>query len=99
MHDCAGGKGRNEMAAQVDQHIPKNPTLAAILSFLFMGLGQFYNGEVKKGVLFVALYIVSIVLMSFLIGFITTPILWIWGMIDAYKSARKINGSLAVQHG
>lgn len=73
----------------------KNPSLAAILSFLFMGLGQFYNGEIKKGVLFIAIYIVSIVLMSFFVGFITTPILWIWGMVDAYKSAKKKNVQLA----
>ena len=77
----------------------KNPTLAAILSFLFMGLGQFYNGEVKKGIIFLVLYIVSIVLMSFFVGFITTPVLWIWGMVDAYKSAKKSNGQPALQQG
>ena len=76
MQRRASGKGREEMATQIAQQMPKNPTLAAILSFLFMGLGQFYNGEVKKGVLFAALYIVSSVLMTFVIGFITTPILW-----------------------
>jgi TM2 domain-containing membrane protein YozV len=77
----------------------KNPTLAAILSFLFMGLGQFYNGEVKKGVIFIVLYIVSIVLMTFFVGFITTPVLWIIGMVDAYKSAKRINGQPALQGG
>lgn len=77
----------------------KNPTLAAILSFLFMGLGQFYNGEVKKGIIFLVLYIISIVLMSFFVGFITTPVLWIWGMVDAYKSAKKSNGQPALQQG
>lgn len=73
----------------------KNPSVATVLSFLFMGLGQFYNGEIKKGVLFIALYIVSIILMSFIVGFITTPVLWIWGMIDANKSAKKLNIELA----
>jgi hypothetical protein len=30
------------------------------------------------------------------IGFITTPILWIWGMFDAYRAAQKINKDLGV---
>lgn len=28
----------------------KNPGLAAVLSFFFMGLGQIYNGQIAKGV-------------------------------------------------
>jgi len=36
-------------------------------------------------------YTISALLMYVLIGFITTPILWIWGMYDAYKKAEKIN--------
>ena len=45
----------------------KNPTVALVLSFLFMGLGQFYNGEIKKGVIFLVSYMVSIVLMSVMV--------------------------------
>ena len=30
----------------------KNPRIAALLSFLFTGLGQVYNGDFKRGVLF-----------------------------------------------
>ena len=75
----------------------KNPSVATVLSFLFMGLGQFYNGQIKKGVLFIVCYIVSIILMSFIVGFITTPVLWIWGMIDANRSAKQINMELAAQ--
>jgi TM2 domain-containing membrane protein YozV len=69
----------------------KNPGLAAVLSFFYCGLGQIYNGQILKGVLMFAAYSISIILMYLLIGFITTPILWIWGMYDAYKSAEKIN--------
>lgn len=69
----------------------KNPGLAAILSFFFMGLGQIYNGQIAKGVAFIVGYTISFILMIVLIGFVTTPILWIWGMWDAYKSAEKIN--------
>ena len=73
----------------------KNPSVATVLSFLFMGLGQIYNGEIGKGVLFIILYLISVGLMFIFIGFITTPILWIWGMVDANNSAKRINQTLA----
>jgi TM2 domain-containing membrane protein YozV len=73
----------------------KNPGVATVLSFLFMGLGQFYNGQIGKGILFLILYGISIALMTVVIGFVTTPILWIWGMVDANSSAKKINQNLA----
>ncbi len=69
----------------------KDPMTAAVLSCLLMGLGQAYNGEIAKAVVFVTLYAISIFLTFFLIGFITTPILWVWSMVDAYKSSKRIN--------
>jgi len=73
----------------------KNPAVATILSFFFMGLGQIYNGQIGKGILFLVAYIISLLLMFILIGLITTPILWIWGMIDANNSAKRVNEELA----
>ncbi|MBA7543249.1 hypothetical protein ES705_35579 [subsurface metagenome] len=75
----------------------KNPSIATILSFFFMGLGQIYNGQIGKGVVFIILYGISVALMWVVIGFITTPILWIWGMIDANNSAKKINEKMATE--
>ena len=75
----------------------KNPTTATILSFLVMGLGQIYNGQIGKGIMFIILYAISWLLMFVLIGFITTPILWILGMIDANRSAKKINEKIAAE--
>ncbi len=75
----------------------KNPGLAAVLSFFYMGLGQIYNGQIAKGILFIIAYSLSIFLMILLIGFITTPILFIYGIWDAYKSAEKINRDIAMQ--
>ncbi|MBA7708180.1 hypothetical protein CEE34_08450 [Candidatus Aerophobetes bacterium Ae_b3a] len=69
----------------------KNPGVATVLSFFFMGLGQIYNGQIGKGIIFIILYAISVALMFVIVGFITTPILWIWGMVDANKSAKKIN--------
>jgi TM2 domain-containing membrane protein YozV len=69
----------------------KDPAAAAILSSFFIGLGQAYNGEIAKAVIFLILYGISIFLTFFLIGFVTIPILWIWSMVDAYRSSQKIN--------
>lgn len=69
----------------------KNPGVAAVLSFFITGLGQIYNGQIAKGVLFIIIQAVNLLLMYVIVGFITFPILWIWGMVDAYRTAEKIN--------
>ena len=76
---------------QATSQVAKNPGIAAVLSFLFVGLGQIYNGQIGKGALFIVLGIVCVALMFVLIGFIAYPILWFYGMYDAYKTAGRIN--------
>ena len=77
----------------------KNPGLAAVFSFFYMGLGQIYNGQIGKGIAFLVAYSVSWLLILVVVGLITTPILWIYGMYDAYKSAEKINRDMAARGG
>jgi len=60
----------------------KTPLLATGLSFLLTGVGQFYNGDTKKG----ALMLGGAVLLVFIVPFLVLPI-WIWSMIDAYQVA------------
>lgn len=91
-----GGTALNQPAPPV---FYKNPGIAAVLSFFWMGLGQIYNGQIAKGIAFMVLYGLSWILMLVVIGFITTPIMFIWGIYDAYKSATKINADLARQSG
>ncbi|MBP7216992.1 MAG: hypothetical protein KBA46_06900 [Candidatus Omnitrophica bacterium] len=55
----------------------RSPALAAILSFIIPGLGQFYNGQIAKG------------MVIFLFGWLVIP--WILGIVDAYTIAKKIN--------
>ena len=86
------------MYTQPPPVVYKNPGLAAVLSFFFMGLGQIYNGQISKGILFIIAYTISLILIVVLIGIITTPILFIYGMYDAYKSAENINRDLARMH-
>jgi len=69
----------------------KSPGLAAVLSFLIVGLGQIYNGQIGKGIGLIICYVISILLCFVLIGFILLPILWIYGIYDAYTTATKIN--------
>lgn len=58
----------------------KRSQIAALLSFICVGLGQFYNREFKKGWLLVLVVLVSILL--FAIG----GMLIIYGLIEAKKA-------------
>ena len=64
-----------------------NPRIAAILSFVFNGLGQIYNGEIKKGLTLIFLSGVSLLILIigaiFIFYFIKTlpPISFlVWGV-------------------
>jgi TM2 domain-containing membrane protein YozV len=69
----------------------KNPGAAAVLSFLFSGLGQLYNGQMAKAGMFFGLAVLNFLLVFVVIGIFTGIICWVWGIIDAYKAAEKIN--------
>jgi len=60
----------------------KNPGMAAVLSFVFNGLGQLYNGQILKGLLIIflsSLTMLVLILGSILIGF------WLLGKIISIK--------------
>ena len=79
------------VAAVASSGPPKNPGVSAVLSFFFTGLGQIYNGQLAKGLVFMAVGFLNILLAFILIGFVTGPVFWIYGMYDAYKNAEKFN--------
>lgn len=60
-----------------------NAALPAILSALIPGVGQFYNGDTKKGALMLG---VAVVLFVFTLG-LSWLGMAIWGAIDAYQVA------------
>jgi len=64
--------------------------LALAFSLLFTGLGQIYNGQYAKGLLFVLIQIVNFALIYWFIGLITAPAFWLYGMIDAVDVAVKL---------
>lgn len=77
--------------ANVSVYQEKNVLLAAILSFLFPGLGHLYLGLNKKGIYFIVGYIISWILVIILIGFVLALIVWIWALVDSIKSTEAIN--------
>ena len=75
----------------------KSSGLAAILSFLIIGLGQIYLGLNKKGIILFLSAVVSGFLMLFFIGFILWFIIWVYAIYDAYNSAEKMRNGIAVE--
>jgi TM2 domain-containing membrane protein YozV len=72
----------------------KNEGIAAILSFVFLGLGQIYNGQISKGISFIIIGVLFVFSMLFLIGFLLYPLFWIYNIYDAYNTAKQINAGL-----
>ncbi|RBQ24315.1 hypothetical protein ALNOE001_02290 [Candidatus Methanobinarius endosymbioticus] len=64
----------------------KNPFITAVLSFFLLCLGQFYHGQILKGILFM---LIAIVLryVNGIIGFLFI----LYAIYDAYKNAKQIN--------
>jgi hypothetical protein len=84
----------------------RNPFLAILFSFLFIGWGQWYNGKTGDGLKFVGVFLISYFLMViFTLMMGTNPLFliialifwvvlfgtWIYGMYDAYTTADRIN--------
>jgi TM2 domain-containing membrane protein YozV len=69
----------------------RSPILAAILSLILSGLGQIYNGQILKGVVFIVVQLINAALTAVLIGWILMPVVGLWAMIDAYLVAERNN--------
>jgi TM2 domain-containing membrane protein YozV len=69
----------------------RNPAASLLASLLIPGLGTIINGETGKGVLILAGWITSWVLVLFTVGVILVPAVWIYGMYDAFQGARRYN--------
>ena len=72
---------------------PKSVPLCVILSVIIPGLGSIVADNTGTGVLILVLYFVAVILSIFLIGIPFAIGIWIWGMVDAYKSAQKWNAA------
>jgi TM2 domain-containing membrane protein YozV len=88
--------GAKVAASQQSSVQQKNVAVAAVASAVFPGLGQIYDGETRKGILFI---IIGAICASPLLGMGTIrnfalvlyPIFWIYAVYTAYSAAKDIN--------
>ena len=66
----------------MEQDKKNHPGTAAVLSFIFNGLGQLYNGQIFKGLLIISLS--SLSMMVLIIGSVLIG-LWLLGKILSIK--------------
>jgi len=66
----------------------KDPILACLLNLLLVGTGHIYLGQIRKGVLILAIGI----LLGMFIWIAVIPLI-IWAMFDAYNTAKKMDQS------
>jgi TM2 domain-containing membrane protein YozV len=64
------------------------PWLAAALSCL-CGLGQLYNGQIRKGIILLILGALAVFAWRFPVGKVLLPCLWLYAIVDAYLVARR----------
>ncbi|MEU4192585.1 hypothetical protein AB0E69_11835 [Kribbella sp. NPDC026611] len=69
----------------------KSPGVAAVLSFLWPGLGQIMNGDIGIGILMMVLVVIAWLSLMILIGVVLLPALYIWSIVDAYSKANRWN--------
>ena len=62
-----------------------NPIASALLSFLLNGLGQIYNGEVKKGIIFIVASFI------FTVGFVVGIVLLFESFILSLRSGLDVS--------
>ena len=67
------------------------PWLAAVLS-LVCGLGQFYNGQIVKGLVLLcgaAACAAAIVLLQSFLAMVIAPLWWVYAIVDAYMVGQR----------
>ena len=77
----------------------KNPWIALVLSFLFPGVGQIYNGQIAKAIFFVGAFVGSMFVMikegEPLPFALFLPFIIFWNLVDAFRSASVISDRTA----
>ena len=67
----------------------KNPILAAILSLLIVGIGQFYNNQIGKGLLMMVGAIILVSATANEGGALLWFAVAVWSVVDAYRVAKQ----------
>lgn len=82
---------RSPVPTYVAHHGAWRPWLAAALS-LICGLGQFYNGQVVKGVVLLggaAAMVAAIMFLQSSLALVVAPLWWVYAIVDAYRVGRR----------
>jgi len=99
---CPNCGARTALVPEERENI-RNPFFAVVLSFLFFGWGQWYNGKTWAGLKFFGAFLVfSVVLYIFsrsgqdftsgvIVVYAVIAGIWMFGMYDAYRTADRIN--------
>ncbi|MCL2115653.1 MAG: hypothetical protein FWH29_05475 [Methanobrevibacter sp.] len=82
------GEQKSTEISNFDSKYHKKPIVAAILS-LFLCMGQFYNGQILKGILFILVLLILISINGWL-----GALFIIFVIYDAYKNAKQINDNI-----
>lgn len=97
-------KNKSKRPINIEDKTRRNPGVSAVLSFLFPGLGQIYNGEISDGFRFIIINFIFIIFI--IIGVLgRIPILlaitvilqfvfYCFNIIDARKSSIRINNAI-----
>ncbi|MFA0782122.1 hypothetical protein, partial [Fervidibacter sacchari] len=88
-HRQVSAKGQREQKMIVGE---KNPVVAGLLSFLIVGLGQIYNGQVAKGLVL----LVSAIVLGVLTACIGWLVVAVVSIVDAVMIAKKLQQGQAV---
>jgi len=89
-----GPKGKDHPRLDLSKEEWRKPWVAAALSAVGIGLGQFYNGETAKGILFLVVVIGAPFALPLFTAFnpvFVMAVVWAAAIADAYLSAGKIN--------
>ncbi len=66
---------------------PRNPGLAAVLSVLWAGLGQFYNGNLPLAIPFALIQVVNLFLFSIGVGYVGFAVVAVSSVVQAFREA------------
>jgi len=79
----------------------KNEKLATIISLIYPGLGQFYNGQLTKALFYGIFGLIFLIYIYYYIGgyllfypIIFFALFWIFNVYDAFSTSRRINSKI-----
>lgn len=72
-----------------------NPLVAALLSALFPGLGHVYARDIDTGLFFAVSFLLALLSLLVVIGFVLVPAIWLYAIYDAAKAAERRDQDLA----